>query len=138
MDYLLDTSLVSAIIKQDKSVMKKMKERIDKGERFFISVITDYEILRGLFAVNAIKKQEIYEILRSQLNVLWIDELELSKKAAEVHVTLKQRGQIIQDADILIAATALVKNLTVITGDSHFSRIETLKVENWSKKSNSH
>lgn len=131
MDYLFDTCSVSAIIKQNEKMTEKMRAQLERGEKLFISIITDYEINRGLFAINATRQLKIYESLRHLLNILWIDDLELSKKAAEIHANLKQRGQLIQDADILIAATALINNLTVITDDKHFSRIPNLKVENW-------
>jgi tRNA(fMet)-specific endonuclease VapC len=131
---LLDTNSVSAIIKKDDRAVKKLKEAVDEGKQLFISVITDYEINRGLFATNATRKLRDYEILRRQLKVLWLDDLKISKKAAEIHADLKQRGLLIQDADILIAAIALQNNLTVITNDKHFSRIQNLKVDNWLKE----
>ncbi len=51
MDELLDTNSVSAIINKNEKAVKKMKEAIDEGKQLFISVITDYEINRGLFAM---------------------------------------------------------------------------------------
>ena len=131
MDYLFDTSAVSALLKQNKSIVKRINDITDKGEKIFISVITSYEVKRGIFAANATKKLEYYETLCQQYEILWIDNLEISQKAAEIHAHLKQRGQPIQDADIFIAATALSKNLTVVTTDKHFWRIPNLKVENW-------
>ena len=131
MDFLFDTNTVSALINQDEKVVNQVRVLSEKGVQLFISVVTDYEINRGLFATNATTKLKIYEVLREQFILLWIDNLEISKMAAEIHADLKQKGQIIQDADILIAATALVNNLTVVTGDNHFLRIPNLKVENW-------
>lgn len=131
MDFLFDTNTVSALLKQNKVIAEKVNDVTDKGAKIFLSIVTDYEIQRGLFAVNATTQLKNYEILRQQYQLLWIDNLEISKIAAEIHADLKQKGQIIQDADILIAATAIVNNLTVVTGDNHFLRISNLKVENW-------
>ena len=131
MDFLFDTNTVSALLKQNKMIAEKVNDVTDKGAKIFLSIVTDYEIQRGLFAVNATTQLKNYEILRQQYQLLWIDNLEISKTAAEIHADLKQKGQIIQDADILIAATAIVNNLTVVTGDNHFLRISNLKVENW-------
>jgi len=45
---------------------------------------------------------------------------------------IPRRGELIGDADILIAATAKVYNLTVVTSNEHhFRRIAALTVENW-------
>lgn len=130
-DYLLDTNAISALLNHYEKVVTKVNEATDEGGEIFLSVISDYEINRGLFAANATRKLEDYKMLRQQYHLVWIDSLELSKKAAEIHADLKKKGTPIQDADILIAATALLHNLTVVTDDQHFWRISELKVENW-------
>jgi predicted nucleic acid-binding protein len=56
----------------------------------------------------------------------------VAEKASELYVKLKKKGLLIQDADLLIAATALIHGLCVITNNvNHFSRIKGLKVLNW-------
>jgi tRNA(fMet)-specific endonuclease VapC len=53
-------------------------------------------------------------------------------KAADIYASLKQEGGIISDADILVAAIALVNNLVLVTNNTnHFSRIKGLKLDNW-------
>jgi len=47
MDYLFDTCSVSAIIKQNEKMTEKMRAQLERGEKRFISIITDYEINRG-------------------------------------------------------------------------------------------
>jgi tRNA(fMet)-specific endonuclease VapC len=55
-------------------------------------------------------------------------------RAAEIYADLKADGSLIGDADILIAATAMVNDLVVVTNnESHFNRIKDLQVENWLK-----
>jgi len=50
----------------------------------------------------------------------------------EIYSTLKRRGELIGDADILIAASCLVRDMTLITNnENHFRRIDNLPVENW-------
>jgi tRNA(fMet)-specific endonuclease VapC len=129
--YIFDTNLISAVINNQEAVVTKMKTVIDKGEKLYLSVITDYEIRRGLFATHATRKLKVYEMLRGQFELLWIDSLELSTQAAEIHADLRRKGTPIQDADILIAATALIHQLTIVTADSDFLRVPNLTVENW-------
>jgi tRNA(fMet)-specific endonuclease VapC len=45
--------------------------------------------------------------------------------------TFVLKGKLLPDADILIAAIAFTYNLILVTDDSHFDRIDGLKVENW-------
>lgn len=53
-------------------------------------------------------------------------------KASEIYAELRRRGQPIGDADILIAASALVNGLQLVTNnEDHFTRIPGLIVENW-------
>jgi tRNA(fMet)-specific endonuclease VapC len=53
-------------------------------------------------------------------------------QAADLYALLYQEGQLISDADILIAATALKHNLVMVTENvNHFRRIPGLSIENW-------
>ncbi len=52
--------------------------------------------------------------------------------AGDVMAHLHARGQIIDVEDVLIGATALVRDLTVVTNNvGHFRRIPRLRVEDW-------
>ena len=54
------------------------------------------------------------------------------KKFGELKAGLEKTGKRVDDADVLIAATAICNNATLATGNlKHFSRFEGLKVENW-------
>jgi tRNA(fMet)-specific endonuclease VapC len=45
---------------------------------------------------------------------------------------LHRRGALIGDADILIAATALVEGLVLLTNNErHFGRVAGLQIANW-------
>ena len=53
-------------------------------------------------------------------------------EAAAIYADLYKRGELIGDADILIAATSLVNGFGVATNnEDHFKRITGLHVENW-------
>ena len=53
-------------------------------------------------------------------------------RAAELYAELRSRGQLIEDADLLSAAIALVHDMTLVTNNtSHFNRIEGLRIEDW-------
>ena len=48
----------------------------------------------------------------------FLDSVEVLETASEIHVHLRRTGRPIQDADILIAATAITHNLTLVSNDS--------------------
>lgn len=57
---------------------------------------------------------------------------ETVEKAAEIYAYLKKEGNLIEDADILMAATAIVEELVLITNNiSHFKRVKDLRLDNW-------
>ena len=96
-----------------------------------MSGVSHYEIKRGLLAVNATRKMKIYDEIRRQFQMLFLNNEQVFEMAAKIHADLKRRGELIQDADIFIAATALLQNLILVTNDSHFQRISDLTKENW-------
>jgi predicted nucleic acid-binding protein len=52
--------------------------------------------------------------------------------AGNILAHLARRGELIGVEDVLIGATALVREYTVVTGNvRHFERIPSLQVENW-------
>jgi tRNA(fMet)-specific endonuclease VapC len=52
-NYLLDTNVVSAILKKNQMVRQKLAGLSVKYQTAYISGITYYEIKRGLIATNA-------------------------------------------------------------------------------------
>ena len=57
---------------------------------------------------------------------------EIMVKFGELKGTLERQGMRIDDADLIIAATALCRNAALATGNvKHFERIDGLRIENW-------
>jgi len=131
MSYLLDTNIVTAILKKNERINKKLGEVDIQGEAVFISVITYYEVQRGLLAVNAIRQLSDFNMLCQEYEVLLLDAIEIIERASEIYADLKQRGRLIQDTDILIAATAITRGLILVSDDSDMQRVSGITVENW-------
>ena len=100
-------------------------------QRLTLSVLTRYEILRGLRAKGAIRQELAFDALCQLSLILPITE-PIAVRAATIYANLQPRGELIGDADILIAATALTHGLAIVTGNtSHFERIPGLHVVDW-------
>jgi len=130
-DVIMDTNIVSAMLKQDKPVLKNVMLANTLKRKIFFNTITYYETKRGLLASKATRKMIEFNKIRQKYEMLGTDSEAVLDKASEIYANLKQRGQLLPDADIFIAAVALTYNLTLVTADNHFDRIENLKVENW-------
>lgn len=131
MNYLLDSNIVSYILKKNAIVDNKLREVNIQGGMVFISCITYYEIKRGLLYINAVKQLSEFHIFFQKYQTLFLDDLDIIEKSCEIHAKLKAKGTPIQDVDILIAATAIVRDLILVSNDSDLLRIEELKLENW-------
>lgn len=129
---LLDTDTLSEIMKgKNRSIEQHAREYLRTHGRFRFSVITRYEILRGLKAKQAVRQLAIFEDKCNRSYLYPITD-EIVVQASEIYAYLYQKGLLISDADILIASTAMVHNLTLITGNTdHFTRIPNLLCNSW-------
>jgi tRNA(fMet)-specific endonuclease VapC len=83
-------------------------------------------VLRGLLAKEAVKQLAAFDQLCATSRVLPITDTTIVR-AASIYADLYQRGELISDADILIAATAITNGLAVITNNErHFRRVPNL------------
>ena len=129
---LLDTVTLSEVIKgRDAEVLRRAREYLAVHGQFHFSLITRYEILRGLKAKDALRQIEAFETQCRASVVLPVSD-DVVVRGAEIYGDLHKRGVLIGDADILIAATALVHGLGLVTENpAHFSRVPSLVLESW-------
>ena len=128
---LLDTDILASIMRQNSIVIPRARLYLAEYGRFSFSVITRYEILRGLKVKGATQQAIVFDRFCARNAILPITE-ETAIKAAEIYADLSERGELIGDADILIAASTLVHGLGVTTNnETHFKRVRELRVENW-------
>lgn len=129
---LLDTDILSDLMRPpSNSAVNALAYEKEYG-RFTFSIITRYEILRGLKAKQATAQLAAFELACKYSEILPLDDRTIVR-AADIFADLKRRGELIGDADILIAATALENALVMVTNNiKHFSKITGLKLSNWS------
>ena len=128
---LLDTDILSELFKGNRAVRTRASEYIGEHRRLTISLITKYEILKGLKAKKAQKQIDAFILFCKANDVLPITD-DVILKAAGIYATLREQGTIISDADILVASIAVTNNLVLVTNNTnHFSRIQDLQLDNW-------
>ena len=128
---LLDTSILIAFLRGEEDVVAKVEEYLEEFDRLSLSIITYYEILRGLKYIDNEKKLRDFEELMDKSEIITLDR-EIIDKASGIYADLKRRGELVEDADILIAASCPVEDMILVTdNEEHFRRIESLEMENW-------
>lgn len=127
MIYLIDTDWVAEYLKGRDPVTRTLNSLAT--EELAISIITYGEIYEGIYYSRDPKRSEqgFLQFLRGTA-VLPLNR-PIMKEFARIRGQLRKVGQIITDPDILIAATAIYHDLTLLTNNKrHFSRIPGLKL----------
>ena len=128
---LLDTDILSAIMRKNSLATERARSYLEAHRQFAFSVITRYEVLRGLLTKGATKQLATFDQLCAASRVLSLTDT-IIVQGASIYADLYRRGELISDADILIAATAMVNGLAVVSNnEDHFRRIRDLQIENW-------
>jgi tRNA(fMet)-specific endonuclease VapC len=127
----LDTNVITAFLKNDLRVVGKVSSYLELFDKLTINIISYYEILRGLKDLGNQEKLRSFDDFIQENELVFIRK-ETAEKAAEIYAYLKKHGNLIEDADILMAAIAIVEDLILITNNtSHFSRVKGLSLDNW-------
>jgi len=131
--YLLDTNILSELIKRKPNANILTRLGLEPSRTLFTSCICIMELRFG----SALRKdferfwRKITNEIISRVNILPIGEKE-TVIAGDLLADLRKTGQIIGLEDVLIAASAITHQYTVVTANTrHFSRITGLQIENW-------
>jgi tRNA(fMet)-specific endonuclease VapC len=129
---MLDTNVVVAFLKGDKSILKRIRAEVDK---IALNTLVVAELDYGAKASQRAK--ENLETLYHLLDICQVVpfDLECAKVFGTIKSKLRSLGRPTGEMDGLIAATAMAHKATLITADKkHFENIEGLKVEVWPVK----
>lgn len=130
MIYLIDTDIIIYSLKQYPLVKKNFSFHLEDSKK--ISVITYGELVFGAkkskdYHKNIAAVHRISELFP----VIEVSEA-IMETFADIKAFLHKKGNVIEDMDLIIAATAITMNYTLVTNnEKHFSRIPGLLIENW-------
>jgi tRNA(fMet)-specific endonuclease VapC len=131
MGVIFDTSEIIAIDRKSHDIYRIIEGRED--EPFGISVITVAELLHGVERADThtrkIKRQAFVEKIIEFFPVFPLD-IAVARTYARLWASLASRGITVGSHDLIIAATALSMDYTIITANTRdFGKIEGLEVE---------
>lgn len=126
---VLDTDVCIEILRGNTQVLEARSQTLDVVATTWI---TACELFYG--AANSSKPQQNQLLVKEFLATLPL--LDFNHAAAELFgrhkAMLKQAGNIVADADLMISAIALAQGATLVTGNTrHYERIPHLLIENW-------
>jgi tRNA(fMet)-specific endonuclease VapC len=128
---LLDSNMISYFLRGELSVITELENYQESFEQITFSILTYYEIVSGLKYRDSKKLLNIFEELASQSEILGFGQ-ETAKIASEIYCDLRQRGLLVPPIDIFIGATAIQRDLVLVTANiKHFQIMKNLNCINW-------
>ena len=128
--FLLDTDTVIFSLKGHPAVRVNLQRHVHDPLK--ISVITFMELYYGAFK----SQQPAGNLAKIKMLEQATETVPVGMETAELFGTLKaqleNKGERLDDFDLILAACALAHNLTMVTNNTgHFKRIADLKLANW-------
>jgi tRNA(fMet)-specific endonuclease VapC len=129
---LLDTDILSELIKRRNPAVERHALSYSRQHgRLAFSAMTRYEIVRGYAQRAATLQLARFEAFCQQSLILSITDAILDR-AADLWAFARNHGHPHNDADLIIAATALENGRSLVTGNTtHFDWIPGLVLTNW-------
>lgn len=135
-EYLLDTDHFSYVQEGDLKVVERLTA-LPPTDRVFTSVVNVAELLRGVYLLPKSRRQreliELYHQVIGQMEEILPITLTVAEKFAEIEVKLRKKGKPIPVNDVWMAALALVRGAVLVTNDEHFTYVDDLNIENWTR-----
>lgn len=131
-EYLLDTNVCIAVLKNNHSVFRKI---LSVGQsNCHVSEITIAELFYG--AAKSGRESHFNDVADIMRLFDIIPMFPCLREYGMIKAKLEREGQRLDDFDLLIGATALQNNMTMVTANvRHLARIPNLKIENWEQTS---
>lgn len=127
MQYLVDTDWVIDHLHGREQVVRRLEEL--EGEGIGLSVVSLAELYEGVFYSTAPQDNE--QVLQDFLygvEILTLND-DICRLFAQERGRLRAAGMIIGDFDLLIGATAICYDLTLLTNNRrHFERLNGLSI----------
>lgn len=128
--YLLDTDTFTYSLKGHPAVVENLKSHLNDSIK--ISVVTYMELYYGAYKSQRVTANAArVKTLGQSIEMVSINAA-VAETFGMIKASLESGGNRLDDFDLAIAATALANNLTLVTNNTdHFSRIDGLRIENW-------
>ena len=124
--YLVDTSVIIEFLRGNKGWVEKLNDLKGEMSSSFVCLAELYEGITRDTKVGA--ESRVIKFFRSMTEVYGLDG-RIAENFGRVRAGLRKSGEMIEDMDILVAATCMANNLTLVTKNTkHFARVKGLSL----------
>ena len=130
MAYLFDTDAISEVLKRRPAARYVAWLATIPREEQFTSAVVVGELFKGAFRSSAAARhvENVEKRVLPAVTALSFD-VAAARVYGQARARLESAGRPLADADLQIAATALVHDLELVTGNvKHFSRVPGLRI----------
>ena len=129
---ILDTDIIVALLKGTPKAVQKITSIEKTGEPISTTIVTVYELLKGAY-LSCRCEENLAKVTDVISNVQILDlTFNACEEAAKIYKELKNKGTMVGEFDILIAAITRANNEELITRDEHFEfLVEESKLQKW-------
>lgn len=128
---LIDTDIISFFFRGNEKVKEHFQVYLKNFERINICIITYYEILSGLKYRDSKKLLTSFLKFLDHNNIIPLTQNSVDVSAS-IYASLRKKGILLDDVDLLIAGISISNDMTLITHNTkHFYRIDNLDIEDW-------
>lgn len=130
--FLLDSNHLGAT-RPGSAIRRRILELPKKGIRIGTCAPVLCEIEAGLQQVREPEKyrQALYKLLRRVR--VWPIDPETARIYGEIYQDLRRRGRVLSQVDMMLAALARQRGLTLLTTDRDFEALPDVPTEDWSR-----
>ena len=130
MRFLIDTNIIIYRLKNMGNVNANFLKY--KNDDMFVSVISYGELVFGAKKSSAVEKNlQTVEAVKSIFPLIDVDA-DVMDVFGEIKAHTQKTGKVIDDMDLLIAASAISNKMTLVTHNTkHFENIPNLKIIDW-------
>jgi len=125
--YFIETSVIIDFLRGKSKAIEDIENLEGELTSSFVCLAELYE---GIYRVKEKNKAEksVLSFFTGLSHVYSLDQ-DIAKNFGQIRAELKREGKVIEDLDILLAATCLAHNLVLVTYNlKHFQRVKGIEV----------
>jgi tRNA(fMet)-specific endonuclease VapC len=128
--FLLDTNILSAHLRRPAGLAHRFFQHAGRLYTSGVSLAELFDWVNGRRDPGPLRAS-IQRLLANEVSLIPFDA-DCAEEFGRVRAGLRPRGITVDNMDLLIGATALVYDLTVVTNNiAHFQHIPGLRLEDW-------
>ena len=128
---ILETSFIIDFLRNEANAVSKIQKLRQENIPIQITTPSIFELWSGASSLEKSERQKNNLAMFIQEQLIIPLDAESAEKAGKIDGTLVKKGLQIQAEDCMIAGIAIKNNISLLTKDSDFKRIDGLKIEEY-------